>query len=68
MDKLSKDLRKVLEVADESTDYVIIMRRQDREGNEEILPYTSARLSPAVAAGMLQLAQFQILNGAFRPN
>lgn len=51
----------------ESAEFVLVMRRQDLDGNDEVLPYTSENLPGTVAAGMLQLSQFQILNGMFEP-
>ena len=51
----------------ESAEFILVMRRQDLDGNDEVLPYTSANVTATVAAGMLQLSQYQILSGMFRP-
>lgn len=51
----------------ESAEFILVMRRQDLDGNDEVLPYTSANVTASVAAGMLQLSQYQILSGMFRP-
>ena len=50
-----------------SAEFILIMRRQDIDGNDEVLPYTSERMTATVAAGMLQCAQKQILDGMFQP-
>lgn len=50
-----------------SAEFILIMRRQDIDGNDEVLPYTSERMTATVAAGMLQCAQKQILDGMFAP-
>lgn len=50
-----------------SAEFILIMRRQNLEGDDEVMPYTSEKMSPSAAAGMLQIAQFQILNGMFEP-
>lgn len=51
----------------ESAEFILVMRRQDLDGNDEVLPYTSANVTATVAAGMLQLSQYQILSGMFQP-
>lgn len=43
------------------------MRRQTLDGDDEVMPYTSPNLTGTVAAGMLQCAQKQILDGMFQP-
>lgn len=62
-----EDLEDPREMINGSAEFILIMRRQDIDGNDEVLPYTSEKMSPSVVAGMLQLAQFQILNGMFQP-
>lgn len=75
---LSEDLADVVSLAiddmdnprdlvNESAEFILIMRRQTIDGNDEVMPYTSANLTGTVAAGMLQCAQKQILDGMFQP-
>lgn len=75
---LSEDLADVVSLAiddmdnprdlvNESAEFILIMRRQTIDGNDEVMPYTSANLTGTVAAGMLQCAQKQILDGMFEP-
>lgn len=51
----------------ESAEFILVMRRQDLDGNDEVIPYTSANVTASVVAGMLQLSQYQILRSMFRP-
>lgn len=62
-----EDLEDPGDMINGSAEFILIMRRQDLDGNDEVLPYTSEKLNPTVMAGMLQLAQFQIMNGMFQP-
>lgn len=62
-----EDLADPGENINESAEFILIMRRQTLDGNDEVMPYTSANLTATVAAGMLQCAQKQILDGMFQP-
>lgn len=62
-----EDLEDPGDMINGSAEFILIMRRQNLDGDDEVLPYTSAKLNPTVMAGMLQLAQFQIMNGMFQP-
>lgn len=62
-----EDLSDPREMVNGSAEFILIMRRQDIDGNDEVLPYTSERMTATVAAGMLQCAQKQILDGMFVP-
>lgn len=62
-----EDLADPGEMVNGSAEFILIMRRQDIDGNDEVLPYTSERMTATVAAGMLQCAQKQILDGMFAP-
>ena len=78
MQQIPQDLTDVVSLAledldepgdniNESAEFILIMRRQTLEGNDEVMPYTSERRTAVVAAGMLQCAQKQILDGMFQP-
>lgn len=62
-----EDLADPGENINESAEFILIMRRQTLDGDDEVMPYTSPNLTGTVAAGMLQCAQKQILDGMFQP-
>lgn len=51
-----EDLENPGENINETAEFILIMRRQTIEGDDEVMPYTSANLTGTVAAGMLQCA------------
>lgn len=78
MTEIPDDLKKLIELVlddlddpgdtiNESADFILVMRRQDLDGNDEVIPYTSANVTASVLAGMLQLSQHLILGGTFSP-
>lgn len=62
-----EDLDEPGDNVNESAEFILIMRRQTLDGDDEVMPYTSSNLTGTVAAGMLQCAQKQILDGMFQP-
>lgn len=60
-----EDLDDPRDMVNGSAEFILVMRRQDIDGNDEVLPYTSESMTATVAAGMLQCAQKQILDGMF---
>ncbi len=62
-----EDLDEPGDNVNESAEFILIMRRQTLDGDDEVMPYTSPNLTGTVAAGMLQCAQKQILDGMFQP-
>lgn len=62
-----EDLDDPGENVNETAEFILIMRRQTIDGDDEVMPYTSPNITGTVAAGMLQFAQFQIMNGMFQP-
>ena len=62
-----EDLDEPGDNVNESAEFILIMRRQTLDGDDEVMPYTSPNLTGTVSAGMLQCAQKQILDGMFQP-
>ena len=57
------DLEEPGDMINESAEYLLIMRRQNVEGDDEVATYASDGMTATTVTGMLQLAQHQFITG-----
>ena len=60
---VSLDLEEPGDMVNESSEFVLVMRRQNVEGEDEVAVYASDGMTATVVTGMLQLAQYQFVTG-----
>lgn len=59
----SLDLEEPGDMINESAEFVLVMRRQNVEGDDEVATYASDGMTATIVTGMLQLAQYQFVTG-----